>query len=227
MTRLAKKCGALSKIGLALALFGGVMLGVSQTARALEAEDFDGAFFTNYFLDDNGIITVVNGTNQVPIEEPVSGNELQPICANLYFFTPDQQPAGCCQELVSSSGMAQILIAPALAAMAAKSKTGFLPPATGSVKIVASTPVGGRCNTQNPANLLSTSNHDTKNQLSAWITHTHSISLGNFTTEVPFSQTGEPENDWIQNSGSHLVTACFGGNTGACAGAHNPEFGQP
>jgi len=217
MTRLAKKCGALSKIGLALALFGGMMLGVSQTARALEAEQFNGDFFTNYFI--NGpldIITVVNGTNNVPLEETPSGSDLVNICANLYFFTPDQQPAGCCQQTVSPSGIVEVGIARTLAGFTAQ--TGVAAPTTGSVKIVASTV----CNSNASADLLSPANKQTQNQLHAWITHTHALFSGSaFTTELPFSQTGEPVGDWTVAAGSHLLSACFAGGPGPCAGGTN------
>jgi len=217
MTRLAKKCGALSKIGLALALFGGMMLGVSQTARALEAEQFNGDFFVNYFLNGTSdIITVISGTNNVPLEETPSGSDLVPLCANLYFFTPDQEPVGCCQQTVSPSGIAMIPISRTLAGFTAQS--GVAAPATGSVKIVASTV----CMSDASADLLSPANKQTQNQLFAWITHTHTIFTNNsFTSELPFAQTGEPVGDWTVAAGSHLLSACFAANTGLCAGATN------
>jgi len=197
------------------------MLGATHGAQAIESEDFDGSFFVNYFLNpttNNGdVITIVNGTNQVPPEEfPLSpsGSDLIPICANLFFFTPDQEPAGCCQELITSSGIATINVHTALTALAASA--GVTPaPTTGSVKIVATQ--GPTCSGSPAQPLLHGA--DLKNQLSAWITHANIIMGGTFVTEEPFAQTGEPEFDW--NASTNLTMACQGGGPGPCAGAVN------
>jgi hypothetical protein len=218
MMRLAKKCSALSKIGLALALFGGIMLAGTHSAFAApEAEDFDGSFFVNYFLNpttqNNDVITIVNGTNQVPPEEfPISpsGSDLVPICANLFFFDSDEEPAGCCHELISSSGMATINVHTALTGLAAG---GPPAPTTGSVKIVATQ--GPSCNDAASQPLLHGA--DLKNQLSAWITHAYVVFGGTFVTEEPFAQTGEPETDW--SNSNRLLRACFAGGPILCPGA--------
>jgi len=223
MMRLAKKCGALSKIGLALALFGGILLAGTHSAFAApEAEDFDGSFFVNYFLNpttqNNDVITIVNGTNQVPPEEaPISpsGADLIPICANLFFFTPDQEPAGCCHLLVTSSGIATVNVHTALTALAASAGSPVPAPTTGAVKIVATQgPSCGNSPTQPTLH-----GADLKNQLSAWITHAYVIMGGTFVTEEPFAQTGEPEADW--DPSTNLVMACQGGGPTVCPGSVN------
>src|ERR1700730_1033444 len=116
MTRLANKGSALSKIGLALALFGGLMLGGSQVAKA--DQDTRGDFLNGYYLMTSGgsddVLTLVNGNAEVPQENQtpskVAPDDFVPICANIYIFDPQQDEMGCCEVKISAGGMAVLPI---------------------------------------------------------------------------------------------------------------------
>lgn len=119
MTRLANKGSALSKIGLALALFGALMLGgTAAHAQDNEEGDGSGAFLVNYFLHASGghddILTLVNGNYEVPMENQnpsqVSPDDFVPMCANVYLFDREEEEIGCCEVDVSAGGLAEIPI---------------------------------------------------------------------------------------------------------------------
>jgi hypothetical protein len=211
MSRLTKKCGAI-KIGMALALFGTVLLGANAArAFSFDAHDFEGEFQTNYFLNKTGSnqddqINIVNGDNQIPIEDvksELSQSDGLGICANLYVFNADQQSVGCCAIPVSASGLAVIGVNELITALA--TADGNPAPTTGTVKIVATNNGTGRnpipC-TASGALIKNLIGEDGKisdddggsqfYQLKAWITHSNTTAS---VTEVPFSYTNEPDTD--------------------------------
>lgn len=145
MTRLANKGSALSKIGLALALFGGLMLGGSVVARAQipnNEETGPQNFLVNYFLRTTGgtddIMTLVNGNYEVPMENQtpnlVSPDDFVPICANVYIFDREEEETGCCEVDISAGGMA---ILPINELVAGLNVAGSGVPNTGEIKVVA------------------------------------------------------------------------------------------
>lgn len=155
MTRLAKNSSALSKLGLALALFGGLMLGVSGIARAGDqGSDQSGetdnspssaAYLTGYYLrttasatDD--VITLINGNGEAPAENQtptmISPDDFVDVCANLYVFDPGQDEIGCCSAHITAGGMARLPVNEIVSAISARSPIRVVP-GTGTVKVIS------------------------------------------------------------------------------------------
>lgn len=150
MTRLANKGSALSKIGLALALFGGLMLGGAQVVAHASndlVDDIDigdnGDFLVNYFLNagiagSDDVLTLVNGNGEVPLENQtptqVSPDDFVPICANVYLFDREEEEIGCCSAQISAGGEARLPINELVAGL---TPGGSGLANTGAIKVVA------------------------------------------------------------------------------------------
>jgi len=143
MTRLANKGSALSKLGLALALFGGLMLGGTVVAQAQTGSPFSSEdFLVNYFVVGTGgsddVLTLVNGDAEVP-QENINPNQTSPddfvsICANVYVFDREEELTGCCETEITAGGKTNLPINELTAGLHVD---GHDAPETGEIKVVA------------------------------------------------------------------------------------------
>ena len=142
MTRLTKNCSALSKIGLALALFGGMILGGAHIANA-QAHGSENRFLVNYFLtqtsEGDDVITLINGDAEVPIvnqtPSTTTPDDFVPVCANIFLFDPAQDNIGCCSVLITAGGLTRLPVNELISGLTTAGDTP--PTTTGTIKIVA------------------------------------------------------------------------------------------
>jgi hypothetical protein len=140
MTRLAKNCSALSKIGLALALFGGMILGGAHIAQASGSNN---RFLVNYFntqtVAGDDVITLINGNAEVPTVNQTPSrttpDDFVPVCANIFVFDPTQDLIGCCSALISAGGMTRLPVNELIAGITSGGEPGAI--TTGTIKIVS------------------------------------------------------------------------------------------
>jgi len=179
---------------------------------------YPSAYTVNYFNNPNtnslDEIYIQNSTNESNTES--SGSTGATVCANIYAFYPDQELVGCCAVAITpnqtwNNSIGQLMIT--------IDNVGPLP-VKGTIKVVTTAGfqivIDGRtsdsvfvdCNASDPGSLV-------PHALNSWITHTNALTTpaGNFMTEVPFAQTGEPSTDI-----NLLAAECQSVGEGFCGG---------
>jgi hypothetical protein len=134
------------------------------------------------------------------------------ICANVYVFTPDEEPVSCCSCPVTPNGLVSLSAQKDLISNPLTRGT----PTSVVIKLVATVPVGGSCNNSAPA----VGTETLAAGMVAWGTTLHansSAAAGTYnTTETAFTPATLSAGELARLSSTCSFIASYGSGFGIC-----------
>ncbi len=143
----------------------------------------------------------------------VSASITGSICANVYVFTPDEEPVSCCSCPVTPNGLVSLSAQKDLVANPLTRGT----PTSVVIKLVATVPVGGSCNNSAP----SVGSEALAPGMVAWGTTLHAnttAAAGTYnTTETAFTPASLSAGERARLASTCSFIASYGSGFGICS----------
>ena len=200
---------------LLLAVIAFTMAGAQETGNGLLATAVDSPYQVRYAANLNLGESVINITNSgargADIYWGTTASTVGAICVNVYAFSPDEQMVSCCSCPVTPNGLVNL---GAVRDLISNTLTPAVPTSI-TVKLLASTPVGGSCNRSaaSPGALAP--------GMLAWGTTIHQApsnpSPRYAVTETPFAPATLSQGEFVRLTSLCNFILANGTNYGICA----------